>query len=148
MQEIKLKIKKLLPEAKLPVYGSANAAGADLYALTDHDIRIGANETAVVHTGLAAEIPEGYVGLIFARSGLATRKGLAPANKVGVIDSDYRGEIRVALHNDSKYMQTVVPYERIAQLVVMPYVFARFEESEELSDTERGEGGFGSTGSK
>ncbi|HJB92640.1 MAG TPA: dUTP diphosphatase [Candidatus Borkfalkia stercoripullorum] len=148
MQEIKLKIKKLLPEAKLPVYGSANAAGADLYALTDHDIRIGANETAVVHTGLAAEIPEGYVGLIFARSGLATRKGLAPANKVGVIDSDYRGEIRVALHNDSKYMQTVEPYERIAQLVVMPYVFARFEESEELSDTERGEGGFGSTGSK
>ena len=148
MQEIKLKIKKLLPEAKLPVYGSANAAGADLYALTDHDIRIGANETAVVHTGLAAEIPEGYVGLIFARSGLATRKGLAPANKVGVIDSYYRGEIRVALHNDSKYMQTVEPYERIAQLVVMPYVFARFEESEELSDTERGEGGFGSTGSK
>ena len=148
MQEIKLKIKKLLPEAKLPVYGSANAAGADLYALTDHDIRIGANETAVVHTGLAAEIPEGYVGLIFARSGLATRKGLAPANKVGVIDCDYRGEIRVALHNDSKYMQTVEPYERIAQLVVMPYVFARFEESEELSDTERGEGGFGSTGSK
>ena len=148
MQEIKLKIKKLLPEAKLPVYGSANAAGADLYALTDHDIRIGANETAVVHTGLAAEIPDGYVGLIFARSGLATRKGLAPANKVGVIDSDYRGEIRVALHNDSKYMQTVEPYERIAQLVVMPYVFARFEESEELSDTERGEGGFGSTGSK
>ena len=148
MQEIKLKIKKLLPEAKLPVYGSANAAGADLYALTDHDIRIGANETAVVHTGLAAEISEGYVGLIFARSGLATRKGLAPANKVGVIDSDYRGEIRVALHNDSKYMQTVEPYERIAQLVVMPYVFARFEESEELSDTERGEGGFGSTGSK
>ena len=126
----------------------AEAAGADLYALTDHDIRIGANETAVVHTGLAAEIPEGYVGLIFARSGLATRKGLAPANKVGVIDSDYRGEIRVALHNDSKYMQTVEPYERIAQLVVMPYVFARFEESEELSDTERGEGGFGSTGSK
>ena len=148
MQEIKLKIKKLLPEAKLPVYGSANAAGADLYALTDHDIRIGANETADVHTGHAAEIPEGYVGLIFARSGLATRKGLAPANKVGVIDSDYRGEIRVALHNDSKYMQTVEPYERIAQLVVMPYVFARFEESEELSDTERGEGGFGSTGSK
>ena len=148
MQEIKLKIKKLLPEATWPVYGSANAAGADLYALTDHDIRIGANETAVVHTGLAAEIPEGYVGLIFARSGLATRKGLAPANKVGVIDSDYRGEIRVALHNDSKYMQTVEPYERIAQLVVMPYVFARFEESEELSDTERGEGGFGSTGSK
>ena len=99
MQKIQLKIKKLLPEAKLPAYGSANAAGADLYALSEHAIRIGANETAIVHTGLAAEIPEGYVGLIFARSGLATKKGLAPANKVGVIDSDYRGEIRVALHH-------------------------------------------------
>ena len=148
MQEIQLKIKKLLPEAKMPVYGSASAAGADLYALSDHANRIGANETAVVHTGLAAEIPEGYVGLIFARSGLATKKGLAPANKVGVIDSDYRGEIRVALHNHSKYMQSIEPYERVAQLVIMPYVFAHIVEAEELSDTERGAGGFGSTGSK
>lgn len=146
MQKIQLKIKKLLPEAKLPVYGSASAAGADLYALSEHAIRIGANETAIVHTGLAAEIPEGYVGLIFARSGLATKKGLAPANKVGVIDSDYRGEIRVALHNDSKYEQCIEPYDRIAQLVIAPYVFADFEESDELNDTDRGVGGFGSTG--
>ncbi len=148
MTKIRLKVKKLLPEAKMPVYGSANAAGADLYALTDHDIRIGANETAVVHTGLAAEIPEGYVGLIYARSGLATKKGLAPANKVGVIDSDYRGEIRIALHNHSCYEQSIEPFERVAQLVIMPYVFAQFEEADELSDTVRGEGGFGSTGSK
>lgn len=148
MQKIQLKIKKLLPEAKLPAYGSTNAAGADLYALSEHAIRIGANETAIVHTGLAAEIPEGYVGLIFARSGLATKKGLAPANKVGVIDSDYRGEIRVALHNHSKYMQSIEPYERVAQLVIMPYVYAELIETDELSDTERGEGGFGSTGSK
>ena len=137
-----------MPEAKLPAYGSANAAGADLYALSEHAVRIGANETAIVHTGLAAEIPEGYVGLIFARSGLATKKGLAPANKVGVIDSDYRGEIRVALHNHSKYMQSIEPYERVAQLVIMPYVYAELIETDELSDTERGEGGFGSTGSK
>ena len=148
MQKIQIKIKKHLNEAKLPVYCSASAAGADLYALSEHAIRIGANETAIVHTGLAAEIPEGYVGLIFARSGLATKKGLAPANKVGVIDSDYRGEIRVALHNDSKYMQSVEPYERVAQLVIMPYVCADIVEADELSDTERGEGGFGSTGSK
>ncbi len=146
MQKIKLRIKKLLPEAKLPAYGSAYAAGADLYALTEHAVRIGSNETAIVHTGLAAEIPEGYVGLIYARSGLATKKGLAPANKVGVIDSDYRGEIRVALHNHTKYEQSIEPYERIAQLVIVPYVYAEYEEAEELSETVRGEGGFGSTG--
>ena len=148
MQKIKLRIKKLLPEAKLPAYGSAYAAGADLYALTEHAVRIGSNETAIVHTGLAAEIPEGYVGLIYARSGLATKKGLAPANKVGVIDSDYRGEIRVALHNHTKYEQSIEPFERIAQLVLVPYVCAEFEEAEELSETVRGEGGFGSTGAK
>ena len=119
MATVNVKIKKLNAEAKLPVYGSEQAAGADLYALTDHDIRIGPNETAIVHTGLAAEIPEGYVGLIYARSGLATKKGLAPANKVGVIDSDYRGEIRVALHNDSKYEQCVEPYDRVAHSVTI-----------------------------
>ena len=146
MQKIKLRIKKLLPEAKLPAYGSAYAAGADLYALTEHAVRIGSTETAIVHTGLAAEIPEGHVGLIYARSGLATKKGLAPANKVGVIDSDYRGEIRVALHNHTKYEQSIEPYERIAQLVIVPYVYAEYEEAEELSETVRGEGGFGSTG--
>ena len=146
MKTVQVKVKKLFPDAKLPVYGSGQAAGADLYALTDHDIRIGPNETAIVHTGLAAEIPEGYVGLIFARSGLATKKGLAPANKVGVIDSDYRGEIRVALHNDSKYEQCVQLYDRVAQLVILPYAFADFAETEELAETDRGEGGFGSTG--
>lgn len=146
LTNVKVKVKKLNPEAKLPVYGSAQAAGADLYALTDHDIRIGPKDTAIVHTGLAAEIPEGYVGLIYARSGLASKKGLAPANKVGVIDSDYRGEIRVALHNHSKYEQCVQPYDRIAQLVIAPYVCACFEEADELEDTGRGAGGFGSTG--
>lgn len=148
MQKIQLKVKKLLPEAKLPAYGSEFAAGADLYALSENPIRIAPQETAIVHTGLAAEIPEGYVGLIFARSGLATKKGLAPANKVGVIDSDYRGELRVALYNHTKYVQTVEPFERVAQFVIMPYVAAQFEEAEELSDTVRGEGGFGSTGTK
>lgn len=148
MQTVKVKIKKLFPEAKLPTYGSEHAAGADLYALSDHDIRIGPKETAIIHTGLAAEIPAGYVGLIYARSGLATRKGLAPANKVGVIDSDYRGEIRVALHNHSKYEQCVQPGERVAQLVIAPYFVADFEETDTLSDTDRGAGGFGSTGNK
>ena len=148
MQKIQLKVKKLLPEAKLPAYGSEFAAGADLYALSENPIRIAPQETAIVHTGLAVEIPEGYVGLIFARSGLATKKGLAPANKVGVIDCDYRGELRVALYNHTKYVQTVEPFERVAQFVIMPYVAAQFEEAEELSDTVRGEGGFGSTGTK
>ena len=148
MQKIQLKVKKLLPEAKLPAYGSEFAAGADLYALSEIPIRIAPQETAIVHTGLAVEIPEGYVGLVFARSGLATKKGLAPANKVGVIDSDYRGELRVALYNHTKYVQTVEPFERVAQFVIMPYVAAQFEETEELSDTVRGEGGFGSTGTK
>lgn len=146
MQKVKVKIKKLLPEAKLPAYGSEFAAGADLYVLSEHSIRIGPQETAVVHTGLAVEIPAGYVGLIYARSGLATREGLAPANKVGVIDADYRGEIRIALHNHSKYEQSIEPGERVAQLVIAPYLAAEFEECDELSDTCRGEGGFGSTG--
>ncbi len=148
MQKVTLRIKKLDPLAKLPVYGSESAAGADLYALAENPIRIAPGETAVVHTGLAAEIPEGYAGFIYARSGLASKKGLAPANKVGVIDSDYRGEIRVALHNHSACKQTIEPYERVAQLVIAPYVYAQFEEVSELSETVRGEGGFGSTGSK
>ena len=147
MNKINLKVKKLVPEAKLPAYGSAFAAGADLYALTEHPVRIGPRETAVIHTGLAVEIPEGYMGLIFARSGLATKKGLAPANKVGVIDSDYRGEIRVALHNHSKYEQSVEPYERVAQFVVAPYFAAEWEEANALGVTDRGGGGLGSTGS-
>ncbi len=148
MQKMQLKVKKLLSEAKLPSYGSEFAAGADLYALSEHSVRIAPHETAIVHTGLAVEIPEGYVGLIFARSGLATKKGLAPANKVGVIDSDYRGELRIALHNHTEYEQSIEPYERVAQFVIMPYVAAQFTETDELSDTVRGEGGFGSTGTK
>ena len=147
MEKIAGRIKKLLPEAKMPTYASPGAAGADLYVLSDHAIRIGPRETAIVHTGLAAEIPAGYVGLICARSGLASKKGLAPANKVGVIDSDYRGELRVALHNHSKYECSIEPGERVAQLVILPYAAAQFEEAESLSGTDRGAGGFGSTGS-
>ena len=146
MDKVTLKIKKLVPGAKLPVYGSENAAGADLYALSDHDIRIGTRETAVVHTGLAAEIPQGYVGLIFARSGLATKKGLSPANKVGVIDSDYRGELRVPMINLSDESYTVQPGERVAQLCIAPVWQAAFVPAQTLRETDRGTGGFGSTG--
>lgn len=141
-----VKIKKLNENAKLPAYGSEFSAGADLYALTETDIEILPGETVFIGTGLAAEIPEGYAGLVYARSGLACKKGLAPANKVGVIDADYRGEIKIALHNHSNVSQTVSAGERIAQLVVTPYLKCQFEEAAELSDTARGTGGFGSTG--
>ena len=143
---MEVRIKKLDPRAKLPQYGSAAAAGADLYALLDESVTLQPGETALLPTGLSAEIPEGYVGLIFARSGLGIKRGLAPANKVGVIDADYRGEIRVGLHNHSAQEQTVEPFERIAQFMIVPFLRAEFTESEVLSDTERGEGGFGSTG--
>lgn len=139
---------KLDPRATAPTYGSDAAAGADLYALLEEALPLAAGETRLVHTGLAVEIPTGYVGLICARSGLATKRGLAPANKVGVIDSDYRGELMVALHNHSSIAQTVEPGERIAQLLLMPYLTAEFTEADTLSDTARGEGGFGSTGRK
>ena len=142
----KISVKKLNENAVLPTYGSAFSAGADLYALAENEIVIGPGETVLVHTGLAMEIPEGYAGLIYARSGLASKRGLAPANKVGVVDADYRGEIMVALHNHSAVVQTVAPKERIAQLVIAPFLKAEFEEAEMLSDTARGEGGFGSTG--
>ena len=145
---VKVRIKKLDPKASAPVYESAGSAGADLYSRTDGDIVILPGETVIIHTGIALEIPEGYVGLIYARSGLATKRGLAPANKVGVVDSDYRGEIMVALHNHGKEPRTVSDKERIAQLVVTPFVRAELEEAESLKDTERGEGGFGSTGIK
>jgi len=141
-----LKIKKLNALAKTPTYGSQYSAGADLYAATEQEITIQPGKTTLIKTGLSLEIPEGYAGLIYARSGLASKKGLAPANKVGVIDSDYRGEIMVALHNHSDSEQTVLPGERIAQLVVTPFLKCEFEETDELSDTNRGEGGFGSTG--
>lgn len=141
-------VKKLDERAILPTYGSEYAAGADLYAIADEEIAIAAGETKLIHTGLAMEIPEGYAGLIYARSGLASKRGLAPANKVGVVDSDYRGELMVALHNHSNVEQKVAPGERIAQLVVAPFLKASFEETDTLSDTVRGVGGFGSTGTK
>ena len=144
-----VKVKKLDDRAILPTYGSACAAGADLYALVNGEtLAIAAGETVLVSTGLSVEIPEGYVGLIYARSGLATKKGLAPANKVGVIDSDYRGEVKVALFNQSGKEQTVAAGERVAQLVIAPYLAVEYQEAEELSDTARGAGGFGSTGNK
>ena len=141
-------LKKLDPRAKTPTYGSQDAAGADLYALLETDLTIAPHETALVHTGLSIEIPHGHVGLIFARSSLGTKRGLAPANKVGVIDADYRGEILVSLHNHSDAPQTVEPFERVAQLVVLPFVRAAFQETQALSETDRGTGGFGSTGTK
>ena len=144
----KINIKKLNENAVVPTYGSEFSAGADLYALADEPIVIEAHKTVLVHTGVAMEIPTGYVGLVFARSGLATKRALAPANKVGVIDSDYRGEIMVALHNHGDEPKTVESGERIAQLVLVPYLTAEFDEVDELSDTVRGEGGFGSTGRK
>lgn len=146
---MELKIKKLSPNAILPTYGSAGAAGADLYALPEGDpITINPGETVFIHTGLSMAIPEGYVGLNFARSGLASKRGLAPANKVGVIDSDYRGELMVALHNHGDVPQIVEPGDRVAQFLVMPVIQAAFVEAESLDDTERGAGGFGSTGTR
>ena len=142
----KIAVKKLNERAVLPKYGSSFAAGADLYAVCESEVRFEPGETKLVGTGLAMEIPEGYAGLIYARSGLASKRGLAPANKVGVVDADYRGEIMVALHNHSNVVQTIEAGERIAQLVVAPFLKVEFEEAEELSETVRGVGGFGSTG--
>lgn len=141
-------VKKLNENAVLPTYGSANAAGADIYACLDAPLTIAPHETVMVHTGLAMEIPEGYAGLIYARSGLACKRDLAPANKVGVVDSDYRGEFMIALHNHGTTPQTIEPKERIAQLVITPYIVGQFEVVDELDTTERGAGGFGSTGRK
>ena len=144
--KVEVKIKKISPNAVLPTYGTENAAGAELSACLFAPITIDPGQTFVVKTGLTMEIPEGYVGLIYARSGLATKRGLAPSNKVGVIDSDYRGEIMVALYNQSELPQKIEPGERIAQLVIAPYLQGVFNEVDELSDTTRGAGGFGSTG--
>ena len=143
---MKIRIKKISEKAKMPTYGSEYSAGADLYALLDGTIDIRPHETVFVHTGISAEIPEGYCGLIFARSSMGAKRGLAPANKVGVIDADYRGEIMVALHNHSEASAKVEPFERVAQLAIVPFLKAEFEEADELSDTVRGVGGFGSTG--
>lgn len=141
-----VKIRKLADKAVIPTYGTEYSAGADLYACLDGSITINPGQTYLVKTGLSMEIPQGYAGLIYARSGLATKKGLAPANKVGVIDADYRGEIMVPLHNHSEDVAVIENGERIAQLVITPFLTAEFIESNELSDTVRGEGGFGSTG--
>ncbi len=142
------KVKKLDERAVIPTYATASSAGADLYNMEGCAVEIAPHETVMIKTGLAIEIPEGYVGLVFARSGIASKRGLAPANKVGVIDSDYRGEWMVALHNHSDVTASVDGGERIAQVVVVPYIQGKFELADELSDTERGTGGFGSTGKK
>ena len=143
---MQIRIKKLDQRATLPTYGTEYSAGADLYSLSGEDTVIQKGKTVLIHTGLAMEIPEGYVGLIFARSGLASKRGLAPANKVGVIDADYRGEIMVALYNHSDCDQRIEGGERVAQIAIVPFLKAEFMLSDELSDTVRGAGGFGSTG--
>lgn len=142
------KVKKLDQRAIIPTYATKNSAGADLYNMEGCAVKIAPHETVMIKTGLAIEIPEGYVGLVFARSGIASKRGLAPANKVGVIDSDYRGEWMVALHNHSDTPAEVEGGERIAQVVIVPYLQGEFTEVSELTETERGEGGFGSTGKK
>lgn len=144
--KLSVKIQKLSADAVLPRYGSADAAGADLCSI--ERVEVAPGETVLVHTGLSMELPRGYGGFIFARSGLATKRGLAPANKVGVIDADYRGEVLVALYNQSGVPQVVEQGERIAQLVLLPAPQAAFFEAESLSDTDRADGGFGSTGRK
>ena len=143
-----VRIKKLKENAVVPTYGSEFAAGADLYAAVEESVTIAPSETKLIPTGIAMEIPVGYAGFIYARSGLASKKGLAPANKVGVVDADYRGEVMVALHNHGTAEQTIEAGERIAQMVIAPFITANFIVSETLEDTVRGAGGFGSTGSK
>ena len=141
-----IRVKKLKPNAILPTYGSAEAAGADLYACLDGDVLIQPGESAFVPTGLAMEIPKGFAGLIYARSGLACKRGLAPANKVGVVDSDYRGEFMVVLYNHGQETQKVSHGERVAQLVITPVFTPGFVLRDELNETDRSAGGFGSTG--
>ena len=141
-----IRVKKLNENAILPTYGSVEAAGADLYACLDEPVTVAPGETAWIPTGLAMEIPKGCAGLVYARSGLACKKGLAPANKVGVVDSDYRGPVTVVLHNHGAVAQTISHGERIAQMVITPVLTPAYEVADDLSDTGRGQGGFGSTG--
>lgn len=141
-----IRVKKLKENAIVPTYGSQEAAGADLYACMDETVAIAPGQSVWIDTGIAMEIPKGCAGLVFARSSLGVKRGLAPANKVGVIDSDYRGEIRVVLHNHGSELQHVEPGERIAQLVITPVFTPGFVLVQELDDTDRGTGGFGSTG--
>ena len=147
MERITVNFKKLNENAVTPTFGTEFSAGADLYS-AEEEIVIAPGETKFIGTGIATEIPVGTVGLVYARSGLACKKGLAPANKVGVIDSDYRGEIKVALHNHGNTPQTVLKGERVAQMVITPYYAVTYAEVETLNETVRGEGGFGSTGRK
>lgn len=144
----KVRIKLIRQSSKAPSYSSKTAAGADIYADISECLEILPHSTQMIPSGFAIEIPEGFAGFIYPRSGLSTKRGLAPANKVGVIDSDYRGEVIVAIHNHSSTIATITPHERIAQLVIAPVFTPSFEISDELSDTERGSGGFGSTGTK
>lgn len=141
-----IRVKKLNEKAILPTYGSAEAAGADLYACLDAPVTVQPGESAWIPTGIALEVPKGCAGLVYARSGLGVKRGLAPANKVGVIDSDYRGQIHVVLLNHGKTEQTIQHGERIAQFLITPVLTPAYEEAEELSNTDRGAGGFGSTG--
>ncbi len=143
---MKVNVKKLTASATMPTRGSLAAAGYDLYADVKENVKIAPHATEKIGTGLAMEIPDDYFGGIYARSGIATKEGLRPANCVGVVDSDYRGEIIVALHNDSEVERTVTPGERIAQIIIQPYLSVEFEEASELTESERGAGGFGSTG--
>lgn len=141
-----IRVKKLHPNAILPTYGSAFAAGADLYACLESAVTVAPGEVFWVPTGIALEVPSGCAGLVYARSSMGAKRGLAPANKVGVIDPDYRGEVRVVLLNHSNIPQTIEPGERVAQFLITPVLTPVYEEVSELSDTDRGTGGFGSTG--
>lgn len=145
---MKVEVKKIKENAKLPLYATEEAAGCDIYACIEETVMINPHETKFIPTGLSFALPKGYVGLIYARSGLACKKGIAPANKVGVIDSDYRGEVIVALHNHSNETHAIEPNDRVAQFVIMPYLTAEFKEVESLDETKRSTGSFGSTGSK
>jgi len=148
MLEQNVIIKLLKENAKVPTYGTPYAAGADIYACIDEDVTIKPGEAKMIPTGFALEVPVGYAGLIYPRSGLSCKRGLAPANKVGVVDTDYRGEVMVCLHNHSTIEQTIEVGERIAQLIITPYLKAIFEESDTLEETGRGDSAFGSTGRK
>lgn len=145
-EKINVNIKLLRENATVPVYSSECAAGADVYACLENSVAIPPAKTVMIPTGIALELPFGFAGLVYARSGLASKKDLAPANKVGVIDCDYRGEVFVALHNHGDQTRVVANGDRIAQLVITPYITASFVEKETISETERGAGGFGSTG--
>ena len=142
----KIAVKLLRPGARIPTYGTEASAGADLYACMQEKVEIPAGQSTMIPTGVAMEIPRGYAGLVFARSSMGAKRGLAPANKVGVIDSDYRGELQVVLYNHSGETQSIEPGERVAQLLIVPVFTPGFQETEKLSETDRGAGGFGSTG--